>query len=109
MELQHDYHYIGHLTQVRETLKRSVSQYIRYHNCVKIGITNNPERRKKEYAKSRNWDKMVVLYSTTSLKYIREIERELIEYNWDYVHNLISGGGGDYSQPPYYLYVVIRD
>jgi hypothetical protein len=44
MELIYDY-WIGHLTNVEQTLKRSVNAYIQHYSMVKVGITCKPERR----------------------------------------------------------------
>ena len=72
----------------------------------KIGITNNPESRFRHYAK--DYDKMIVVYRSSSLNNVSELERELIEHNREIADNVIGGGGGNYGSPPYFLYVVIK-
>lgn len=85
---------------IASTIEDRVSRY-------KIGITNNPERRfKRKYIKS--YDKMIVVCRSSSIHSVSELERKLIEHNRELTDNIISGGGGDYSDPPYYMYVVIK-
>ena len=50
MELENDY-WTGGLNQVLESLNRSIGQYHRHYRKVKIGVTNNPERRKREHSR----------------------------------------------------------
>lgn len=73
----------------------------------KIGITNNPPGRFcNGYA--RDYDQMIVIYSSSSLDSVSEVECDLIEHNGEITANRIAGGGGNYGEPPYYLYLVIR-
>ncbi|HVF50448.1 MAG TPA: GIY-YIG nuclease family protein [Pyrinomonadaceae bacterium] len=88
---------------------RKISAYTRSDrvNGFKIGITSNPERRFREgYAHA--YHKMAVVYETSSVANVAELERLLIEYNQELADNIISGGGGNYGDPPYYLYVAMR-
>ncbi|MCG8573371.1 MAG: GIY-YIG nuclease family protein [Flavobacteriales bacterium] len=108
MDLEYDY-WTGSLNDVKASLKRSVAQYIRNHKKVKIGITNNPERRKNQHAGSdEKWDKMIVKYQTFSINFIDQLEKLLIDEYWDYIQNEIGGGGGPKGDPPYYLYVLLK-
>ena len=36
------------------------------------------------------------------------VERDLIDHNQEITKNRIAGGGGNYGDPPYYLYLVLR-
>ena len=73
----------------------------------KIGITNNPLGRfSNGYA--RDYDQMIVVYQSASLDSVSQVECDLIEHNGDITRNRITGGGGDYGEPPYYLYLVVR-
>ncbi|MDT5159385.1 MAG: hypothetical protein QOH51_3742 [Acidobacteriota bacterium] len=51
---------------------------------------------------------MAVVDRSSSVANVAELERLLIEHNWELADNIIAGGGGNYSDPPYYLYVVMR-
>jgi hypothetical protein len=91
-------------------LKRSIAQLANNNSYFKIGITSNPNRRWGEHKKSDpGWDRMIVVYETTSLTYIRQLESLLIEAGWNREEswNFTGGGGGRFSQSgKYYLYIL---
>jgi len=97
----------GRPSTVATSLRRRVSAYTREGIVFKIGITNNPHGRfsKKDYSR---YDKMIVLYRSASLESVSQVERDLIEHNKEITKNRIAGGGGNYGEPPYYLYIVLR-
>jgi hypothetical protein len=102
-------HVTGRPEDIVSDVLRSISAYTRRDRVrgFKIGITNNPERRFRDgYAHA--YHKMAVVYQSTSLKNVSELECLLIEHNWELADNIINGGGGNYGEPPYYLYVVMR-
>lgn len=101
-------HWSGHLNMVITPLNRSLGQYIRNYTEIKIGITNNPETRFNQHIKLKKWDRMIVKYETSSLNYVRTLEQLLVENYFDYISNEVGGGGGNFGNPPYYLYVLIR-
>ena len=90
-------------------MRRRVSAYTRSHlvGGFKIGITNNPEARFARYA--ADYGEMIVLYMSSSLDSVSQVECDLIEHNEEITHNRIAGGGGNYGDPPYYLYIVLRN
>lgn len=99
----------GKPSDVVSTLRRRVSAYTREDRVdrFKIGITNNPSGRFcKGYA--RDYDEMIVLYQSVSLDSVSQVECDLIEHNAEITRNRIAGGGGNYGEAPYYLYLVIR-
>jgi hypothetical protein len=103
-----DNYITGHLAEVESSLKRTVSAYLRNGYKVKIGITNNPERRSYEHSQTGRWKQMVLKYQTSSVRYINEIERIIIEHHWDYIENEVAGGGGpNGKEGPYYLYILL--
>jgi len=78
-----------------------------FYSSFKIGITNNPRRRQKAYvAHGTRYTNMLVIYKTTSLDYVTSVEKELTKYLDGFSDNKVSGGGGNYSHPPYYVYIV---
>ena len=96
---------------------RQVTKNLRdeIYNCTKrqsfkIGITNNPKRRAKEYRNS-DYRLMHILYKTNSIGHARELEKILIKQfrdKWNKrLENSIGGGGGRTSDGMYYLYVVV--
>jgi hypothetical protein len=99
----------GKPSTVATSLRRRVSAYTREGvvGGFKIGITNDPRTRfsKKDYAR---YHEMIVLYRSSSLESVSQVERDLIEHNKAITKNRIAGGGGNYGQPPYYLYIVLR-
>src|ERR1039457_7225608 len=100
----------GRPSMVASALRRRVSAYTRKDlvRGLKIGITNNPRVRfsKKDYS---GYGEMIVLYKSSSLDSVSEVECDLIDHNQEITKNRIAGGGGNYGDPPYYLYIVIRN
>ena len=99
----------GRPSMVASTMRRRVSAYTREDlvRGFKIGITNNPNSRWSKYR--TNFDEMIVLYQSSSLESVSEVERDLIAHNQEITKNRIAGGGGNYGDPPYYLYIVLRN
>ena len=100
----------GRPSEVASTLRRRVSAYTRKElvQGFKIGITNNPRGRfSNGYA--RDYDEMVVLYRSSSLDSVSQVECDLIEHNKEITKNRIGGGGGNYGDLPYYLYIVLKN
>lgn len=94
---------------VASTLRRRVSAYTREDvvSRFKIGITNNPQARfSKGY--SAKYDEMIVLYRSSSLDFVSQVECDLIKHNEELAKNRVGGGGGNYGDPPYYLYIVLK-
>lgn len=100
----------GNPNDIVSSVLRSISAYTRFDrvSSFKIGITCNPENRfRQAYADS--YDKMLVVYQSSSIKNVRDLEYLLVEHNRELCDNIISGGGGNYGEPPYYMYVVVRE
>ena len=52
---------------------------------------------------------MLVLYQSSSINCVSQLECELVEHNWEFCDNMIGGGGGPVGRfGPYYLYVVVK-
>lgn len=102
-------YFTGHPQNVVSDVLRSISAYTREDRVTafKIGITNNPERRFKE-AYDHYYSKMAVVYKSTSINNVAELERELIKHNKGLADNINAGGGGREGRPPYFMYVVMR-
>jgi hypothetical protein len=99
----------GHPSVIANTMRRRVSSLTRQHLIAdfKIGITNNPEKRWHVYADE--YDQMMVLYESSSIDCVSQLERELIEHNEELARNILNSGGGHIGKTgPYYLYVVLR-
>jgi hypothetical protein len=105
MVLHYDY-WSGQLNEVETSLEKSVANYANKYQKVKIGITNNPQRRSVELDKTKKWKRMIVKYYTTSEKNVSEVVNMISAHHWDLVENEISGGGLKGSAP-YYLYVLV--
>ena len=90
-------------------LKRSISGYAHRADAFRIGITSSPEQRAYPYLRE-GWERMIVLYTTTSSRNVRRLETTLLQHNWERedLHNFQGGGGvGMNAEGPYYLYVVL--
>lgn len=100
----------GNPSAVVSSVLRSISAYTRVDRVAsfKIGISCNPENRFRQ-AYSDIYDKMLVVYQSTSINNVRDLEYLLVEHNRELCDNIISGGGGNYGEPPYYMYVVVRE
>ena len=110
MSIQWDV-WTGWPSNLKSSFRRRVSAYVRNVDFYdfKIGITNNPKRRFREYRNSDDvYDRMIVIYETSSLDSVRHFEALMID-DYEYSANFASGGGGSYGDPPYFMYVVIRD
>lgn len=109
MSIKYD-DWTGWPSNLEGSFHRRVSAYVRNcdENNYKIGITNNPERRFREHKRS-GYNKMIVMYRTSSWKSAGDMEDRLIEYCEKYSANLVRGGGGSYGDPPYFLYLIIKD
>ncbi|MCX6255862.1 MAG: hypothetical protein NTV31_15510 [Bacteroidia bacterium] len=95
---------------VIETLNRTLGQFKRYHRKVKIGITGrNPQTRFNEHLRYFKWDRMVVVYETSSINFANKIEEWLVDCHWDFVTNRRIGGGSKLSEKFYsYTYVLLK-
>lgn len=107
------YRYIeGWPTETRHLIHRSVGALARHNNHLKIGLTNNPERRFTEHRKNKNWDAMHVIYCSYRFQSVQAIERYLIQYirnqctSTYWHHNIVDGGEGRVGSGPYYVYVL---
>lgn len=109
MELIYDY-WKGKPSEVNTSLKRSISQYTRYYSNVKIGITCRPKDRLRQHNKMNlDWEKMIIKYETSSINFINKIEKDHIDYQWEFVTNLRAGGGGPNGKTgPFFLYVLLK-
>ena len=108
MQLKYNY-WTGHFEDVKATLIRNISQYSINNNEIKIGITNDPERRIKEHQNSNlGWQKMIVKYQTNSVIYINIMEELLINYHWEYLSNIRGSNEEHKEKPTYYLYILIK-
>lgn len=101
--------FTGRPEDVVSDVLRSISAYTRRDRAsgFKIGITNNPERRFRD-AYAHAYHKMAVVYRSSSIKNVSQLECELIDHNEELADNIISGGGGNIGSPPYFMYVVVR-
>lgn len=98
----------GTPTNVYDTLNRKISAY-KSRYSIKIGITGrNPQQRFNEHLDNTDWERMVVIYRTTSLNYANTLEDWLIEKHKDDLVNKRKGGGSDLAEGGYnYVYLLL--
>lgn len=115
-----DYNYsTGDISNVVNELRAAIGQYARQYNHIKVGITGDPTTRSKKYdyefaQQNDSWSHMVVIYETSSEKYVREAEINLQQWleNHKYEEpltkwNIKKGGGPLPETGPYFVYVVL--
>ncbi len=108
--------YTGRPKEVLPKIKRRITRLINSNLYLQmyVGRTSSPEEELPRYA--GEFDKAVVVYRTTSLRYAHEVEDELIRY---YAESILMDilDEGDVGiekprdikeKPPYYVYVVLR-
>ena len=89
-------------------LNISAGLYRRNYKFVKIGITSDPESRFTKHKQSckYNWEKMVVVYKTTSIKNANVVEKWFIE-NRPYLVNKWTGYSNMCDSQYYYAYFLL--
>lgn len=100
----------GAPANVTTNLKQRISQYIRDCNEFRIGRTNSPEARMRQYvADGDAFIEMIVLYRTSTIRNAQIVESALIEYYWETPGFLGERtGGGPIGAGNYYVYLVVR-
>ena len=95
---------------VLETLNRSIGQYKRNYRTIKIGITGRePQSRYNEHQRNNKWDRMVVLYRTSSTNFANRIEEWLTLVHWQDLVNQRIGGGSELTKHGFnYTYVLLK-
>lgn len=110
----------GQYSQVAMELVRALGQYAKKENnkvkYIKVGRTNDPQRRWKEHLRERarhndSWTRMIVIYATSSASSARRAEKDLIDHGNnrypDTMFNSISGS--DLPAPSTYFTYVLLD
>lgn len=99
----------GHPSSVYETLNRKISAYKIHHSFLKVGITGrDPQTRFNEHLRADNWDRMIVIYRTTSINYANTLEDWLVEKHWEDLVNQRQGGGSNLTEQGYnYVYLLL--
>ena len=107
-----DHFITGRPATIASTSRRKIGALCRYHGYHhKVGITNNPEVRFLRHAVN-GARTMHVLYESSSLDNVRELERVLLAWlpirtATGVYYNATGGGGGRVPKSgPYYLYVI---
>ena len=96
-------------------IKNRMSNLSNHCKYFYIGLTNRPKARFQEHRNSDGilWDRMVVLYKTSSLRKEGDFEEELILYykngpRASKLKNNKNGRQGALSAPPYYIYTIFK-
>lgn len=106
-----EYWYVkGSPGNVLKTLNRSIGQYKRNYRTIKIGITGrNPQSRFDEHKRNKKWDRMIVIYRTSSVNFANKIEEWLTLVHWPDLVNKKIGGGSELTKHGYnYTYILLK-
>lgn len=113
--LEDDYILTGSTAECLPRIKNRVSNLAQHCKYFYIGLTNRPYDRFREHNCRDGivWDRMVVLYQTTSALKEGNFEEELILYYKESkfkkkLKNNKDGRQGPLCQPPYYIYVLLK-
>jgi hypothetical protein len=105
----------GHKSVVVSTLKRRISAYTRDCDKFYIGLTSNGysgcgQRWHKKY-KPMGYTRMIAVYSTESVKYAQNIEKELIEFYIEHSENQYAGTDNVMLNrlDPRVVYIAVKD
>lgn len=102
-------YYTGWPCNVVPLLNISISLYLRNYRNVKIGITNDPDRRFYQHC-TRNpemrWERMVVKYTTSSISNANAVEKYFIN-NRPELTNEWTGYSNMSENGPYYVYILL--
>ena len=96
----------GQPSAVAQSIGRSIGQFERRYQSIKIGITSKPERRKAEHSKD-GWSRMVVKYKTGSVRNANTIEKLFIEQRRE-LTNEWPGFSNMPSPGPYFVYLLMK-
>jgi len=100
----------GPPSKVLSTLKRKISQLKKNRTRFKIGSTGDPSYRINGYDDNL-YKQMYVVYRTSSLDNMVEIEKELIDFFYNCRENKNLNGGSAGPAPTqdnsFYIYVVV--
>ena len=101
-------YYSGFPKNVIPLLRISISLFLRNYNRVKIGITNDPERRWRDHLRqdAETWDRMVIKYCTTSVNNANRIEKYFIDTE-PALHNFWTGWSHMAKAEYYYVYILL--
>ena len=115
MFLDDTYILTGPTAPALNRIKNRVSNLVRHSRWFYIGLTNRPWERFCEHNRNDGivWDRMVLLYTTTSLAKEGLFEQELIQYYRESrfgrkLKNIQSGAQGRLGVPPHYIYVLLK-
>lgn len=115
MELDDSYILTGATEPALRRIKNRVSNLARHCRWFYIGLTNRPWDRLCEHNRTDGieWDRMVVLYQTSSLAKEGAFEQNLIQYYRESQYarrlkNVQGGAQGRLGVSPHFIYVLLK-
>ncbi len=102
----------GHASQILPYLRQRLNGYMANWSDIYVGASSGPETRWEEH-RHYEWEKMVILYHTSSAHYARWVERNLIAHSRLARYAIAShndGVGGEGirdGHSDYYVYVLL--
>ncbi len=106
-KVEYDY-WTGSPADVINYINRAISQYLRYYEDVKVGITGrDPQNRFDEHQKHSGWTRMVIKYVTSSENFANKVESYFIKTRPE-LENKWVGRSYLSKEGKNYLYLVMR-
>lgn len=98
--------YTGWPHEIIRYISITIGLFRTKYKRVKIGITNNPERRFYEHQRRDGWERMIVKYETSSIKHANEIEKYFINRH-DWLENSWAGWSNMGCGSKFYVYILL--
>jgi hypothetical protein len=100
----------GFKNVVHERVQKAIADVISNHHDCKIGKSSDPIRRFNEHYKGEGYDNMIVVYKSSSKRFVEHYESVFNSYFFSNTTNINAGSGGQLSEDStvHYVYVAVK-